>query len=74
MLFENLDGLGLRDSNARAAVGQSVRSPPAAVTAAAERVHDVMPGFFGIIAAEPEIAAGPRRRWEAMRPSLFAPM
>src|SRR3954471_11045983 len=64
MLFEDLDRLGLRDPDARAAVGQPVRLPPAAVPAAAEQVHDVMPVFFGIVAAKAEIAAGPSRRSE----------
>src|SRR3954451_22133769 len=68
MLFENLDGLGLRDADTRAAVGQPVGLPPAAVPAAAEQVHDVMPVFFGVVAAEPEIAAGAgRRRKETLR-------
>src|SRR5215472_7891624 len=58
MLFQNLDRLGLRDPDARAAVGQPVGLPPAAVSAAAEQVHDVMAVLFGIVAAKPEIAAG----------------
>src|SRR3954469_16984109 len=64
MLFKNLDRLGLRDSDARAAVGQPIRLPPPAVPAAAEQVHDVMPVFFGSVAAEAEIAAGAGRRRE----------
>src|SRR4051794_604053 len=64
MLFEDLNGLGLRDPDARTAVGQPVGLPPAAVPAAAEQVHDVMPVFFGIVAAKAEIAAGPNRRSE----------
>src|SRR4051795_10383331 len=61
MLFEDLDGLGLRDPDARAAVGQPIRLPPAAVPAAAEQVHDVMPIFLGIVTAKAKIAAGPGR-------------
>src|SRR3954453_17616584 len=57
MLFENLNRLGLRDADTRAAVCQPVRLPPAAVSAAAEQVHDVMAIFFGIVTAKAEIAA-----------------
>src|SRR5258708_8048605 len=71
MLFENLDGLGLRDPDTRAAVGQPVGLPPAAVTTAAEQIHDVMPVFLGVVAAEPEIAAGAGwRREETLRDRL----
>src|SRR6516164_5466089 len=57
MLFQNLDRLGLRDPDTRAAVGQPIGLPPAAVPAAAEQVHAVMAVLFGIIAAKSEIAA-----------------
>src|SRR6516225_2541760 len=43
MLFENLNRLGLRDPDARAAVGQPIGLPPAAVPATTEQVHDVVP-------------------------------
>src|SRR3954453_22624054 len=64
MLFEDLDRLGLRDPDTRAAVGQPVGLPPAAVPATAEQVHDVMPVFFGIIPTKAEIATGAGGRCE----------
>src|SRR3954451_14484562 len=71
MLFEDLNGLGLRDPDTRTTVCQPVCLPPTAVPAAAEQVHDVMSVLFGIVAAEAKIAAGPgRRREEALRDRL----
>src|SRR5262252_4519143 len=71
MLFQNLDRLGFRDPDARAAIGQPISLPPAAVPAAAEQVHDIVPVLFGVVSAKPEIAAGAgRRREQTLRDGL----
>src|SRR5690606_16501998 len=56
-LLEDLDGLAFGDADGRAAVGETVAVPPAAVTAAREIIHDVVLARFGVISAEAEIAA-----------------
>src|SRR5215831_42521 len=72
MLFQNLDRLGLRDPDARAAVGQTIGLPPAAVPTTAEQVHDVMAVLFGVVAAQPKIAAGAGRRCEKTLRDCFS--
>src|SRR5260221_9229811 len=63
-LLDNLERRRLRDADRRAAIRDAVEPGAAAITAAADQVHDIIAALLRVPAAKREIAARPRRRCE----------